>query len=166
MGNSMKRTLGRNPPGDQMPESESPVTAAVARHRLLTALTRAYSGVVRAYNHDVRDSGLSFEQWLVLMEIRQNRSMTMGELARALGFNLSTLTRIVDRTVNSSLVYRQVDPDDRRRVVLLLTEDGERQIERIEERLGSALSAESLSGAEARALLGAMARIFGDLPEV
>jgi DNA-binding MarR family transcriptional regulator len=48
----------------------------------------------------------------------------MGELARALGVTLPTVSAVVDRLVERELVRREEDPHDRRSVFCQLTEAG------------------------------------------
>src|SRR5262245_23960288 len=48
----------------------------------------------------------------------------MTALARSAIIDPSTLTKVVDRMITEGLVYRAADPNDRRRVKVLLTEDG------------------------------------------
>jgi DNA-binding MarR family transcriptional regulator len=50
--------------------------------------------------------------------------ITMGELSQALNVPLSTATRIVDWLVKNENVERLPDPDDRRIVLVTLTETG------------------------------------------
>jgi DNA-binding MarR family transcriptional regulator len=48
----------------------------------------------------------------------------MGDLGATLGLEKSSLTGLVDRAVRRGLVRRAPDPDDRRAVHVLLTEEG------------------------------------------
>jgi DNA-binding MarR family transcriptional regulator len=47
-------------------------------------------------------------------------SMSAGELARATGLTTASITGVIDRLEKTGFVYRQRDPDDRRRVVVRL----------------------------------------------
>jgi len=46
---------------------------------------------------------------------------TLGDVAAGTGVSLSTASEVVDRLVTAGLVDREIDPRDRRRVVLRLT---------------------------------------------
>lgn len=48
----------------------------------------------------------------------------MSELAEAVLVNHPTLTRIIDRMVSSGTVYRVQDRDDRRKVLMFLSDRG------------------------------------------
>ncbi len=50
----------------------------------------------------------------------------MGELAAAGLLSLPTATRIIDRMVSEALVYRAPDPEDRRRVLIFVSDKGVR----------------------------------------
>ena len=84
----------------------------------------------------------SFDHWLdidlpmpqlkalIVVYGNESTSMRMGQLASALGVAFSTATGVVDRLVEQGLLVRQVDPDDRRLVVVGLTERGHETVER------------------------------------
>lgn len=150
--------------GDQPSRGTTPSPAEI-RHRLLTALTRTHGAAVRSYNKLTRDIETPFEQWLVLAEMRQHESVSMGALTRILGFNFSTLTRIVDRMVNSSLIYRQVDPGDRRKVVMVLTDEGRGRVALIDRQLDDTLLSTDVLGDDVSAVVSALIRLAKQFPE-
>jgi hypothetical protein len=49
----------------------------------------------------------------------------MGELAELVLLNHPTLTKMIDRMVSDSLVYRVQDADDRRKVLMFSSDRGE-----------------------------------------
>jgi DNA-binding MarR family transcriptional regulator len=55
----------------------------------------------------------------------------MGELAEAVLLNHPTLTKMVDRMVSDSLVYRLHDPDDRRKVLMYSSDRGKALAQRL-----------------------------------
>ncbi len=55
---------------------------------------------------------------------RQSKPITMGDLSRILGMPFSTATRMVDWLVDNGYVQRLADPEDRRVVLVELTEAG------------------------------------------
>gem|GEM_PF-834963 len=65
---------------------------------------------------------------------------TMGELSTAIGVSLSTSTRLISKFVESNLVERLSDPDDRRLVRVTLTEKGRAFFRSLEEFLASRTS--------------------------
>lgn len=67
---------------------------------------------------------LTMPQMKLLMELVQRGHLRMGAIADALGMPISTATGIVDRLVERKLVQRVEAPDDRRVVVVGVTEAG------------------------------------------
>lgn len=68
--------------------------------------------------------GVSYDQWRVLKALSDDPGLTMGKLADALGLNLPTVTKLVDRMVTEALLYRVLDPDDRRKVRIFASDKG------------------------------------------
>lgn len=121
-----------------------------------------------------------FDQWLsidvtmpqfkalVLVYGSESGSQRMGHLAASLGVAMSTATGIVDRLVEQGLLVRQEDPEDRRLVVVRLSERGRETIERphrvSQDRMLSLLA--RLSMDELRLVAQAMAALHDAVPEV
>ena len=61
--------------------------------------------------------------------LTQAGKMTAGELAGRLGLTTGAITSVVDRLESAGLVGRTFDPRDRRRVVIELQQDPERERE-------------------------------------
>lgn len=76
------------------------------------------------------DLTMSQVKTLILVYSSETGSLRMGQLASALGVALSTATGTVDRLVEQGLLTRHEDPEDRRSVVVSLTERGRDTIER------------------------------------
>jgi DNA-binding MarR family transcriptional regulator len=68
---------------------------------------------------------LSIHEFDVLLNLDDaGGRLRMGELAAAITFSKSGLTRLVDRLVNAGLVQRDVVPEDRRAIEVVLTAAG------------------------------------------
>lgn len=80
-------------------------------------LTRAVERVLAA-------SGTTVEQWRVLDLLSDGIGHSMTEIAGHALVPAPTLTKIVDRLIDSALVYRRPDEVDRRRVLVLLSDHG------------------------------------------
>jgi DNA-binding MarR family transcriptional regulator len=103
-----------------------------------------------------RSAGLTPRWHQALLAVKGfavGRAPTVGDLAERLGIRHHTAVELVDRLVEAGLCVRRHDPDDRRRVLLLLTEPGEARL--------AALSAAHL--AELRALRPALYEILDRL---
>lgn len=71
--------------------------------------------------------GPTLEQWRVLDLLADGEGHPMTEIAGHAMVPPPTLTKIVDRLIESSLVYRRPDETDRRRILVFLSEHGTRQ---------------------------------------
>jgi DNA-binding MarR family transcriptional regulator len=129
------------------------------RAALLAAVDAHDAVLRRALNrsgpHPIVDSGLTMQQFRVLMLLASDGPMPHGELAQALGVGLATVTGLVDRLVARGLARRTEDPDDRRVRLAGLSADGAALMERIgtagqelRARMLSAIDLESLRGLE------------------
>lgn len=74
---------------------------------------------------DLLAEGVTVEQWRVVDVLSTTEGRPMSEVGRSAGLAAPTLTKIVDRLVAANLVHRRHDPQDRRRVLVLLTRHGE-----------------------------------------
>jgi MarR family transcriptional regulator, organic hydroperoxide resistance regulator len=72
----------------------------------------------------LRPEGVPIDQLRVLEALDRGVALPMGELAEHALVEAPTLTKIVDRMVSESLVFRSPDPHDRRRVLISLASAG------------------------------------------
>jgi len=72
----------------------------------------------------VFDIDVSPPEFFVLSYLPAEREPNMSEIGGALSIDFSTLTRLVNKLVDKSLVERRSDPQDRRVVRVRLTERG------------------------------------------
>ena len=70
--------------------------------------------------------GVTQTQFLLLASIRAYAQCTMGTLARNLHVSMPTATGIVNRLVQAGYVQRAPQPEDRRQVIVRLTQKGQR----------------------------------------
>lgn len=70
--------------------------------------------------------GVSLSQCHILMELDTQGEMSLKQLAANLESDPSTLSRVIDGMVNTGLILRAANPDDRRAVILKLSEQGQR----------------------------------------
>jgi DNA-binding MarR family transcriptional regulator len=96
--------------------------------RLTEALRRRFARHLAQY-------GLTPPQFITLCSLAQSaeKSSRMGPLAAAAFQSAASMTGIVDRLLERGLVRREQDPQDRRSVVVVLTEEGERLLREIRE---------------------------------
>ena len=111
---------------------------------------------------------LTMSQLKVLLLAHSPAGVSHGEIARALGVGLSTVTGIVDRLVEHGLVDRHTDPEDRRLSRVRITQAGCDLLDGLwatrRERLGQVLAGLSPEDrATLQAALQHLAQLLGEL---
>jgi MarR family transcriptional regulator, organic hydroperoxide resistance regulator len=96
--------------------------------QLSFALYGAANRVVRLHTPLLEPLGLTFPQYLVILELLDGAPRTVGELGSRLGMDTGTLTPLLKRLQAAGLVTRTRDVHDERRVLVDLT-DASRAIE-------------------------------------
>jgi len=123
---------------------------------LAEALRPVLLRVGRELRREAREAGVSPEQVSLLVAIKYSPGIGVRELAARERVSPPALSNRVDRLEQDGLVARTPSDDDRRRVGLTLTEEGQRVLRRVRSRrtawlvtrLGE-LSAEELAAIEA-----------------
>jgi DNA-binding MarR family transcriptional regulator len=91
----------------------------------------AYARVVQFLNDDMQatsDMPLTWYDVLVHLSEAPEGTLCMTDLAESVFISRSGLTRLVDRMEIGGLVNRSPDPDDRRRMMASLTDEGFRRL--------------------------------------
>ena len=98
----------------------------------------------------LRTSDVGVAEWRVLQLLADGLGHPVSDVARAVMLPAATVTRLIDRMVSKNLVYRRADDEDRRRLLVFMTERGTRLyrtleplVARHEEELMEAMGAES-----------------------
>ena len=87
-------------------------------------LAQANREINRQLELRLSKEGVPVEQWLILKVLSDGNGHSMGELAEAVLLNHPTLTKMIDRMVSDTLVYRVQDPNDRRKVLMFISDRG------------------------------------------
>lgn len=95
-----------------------------AERDLFHVLSHAERRVARRLATVLDAAGCSAEQWRVLVLLADGQGHPMTELAEFALLPAPTATKLVDRMVSDTLVYRRADPADRRRVLVYLADRG------------------------------------------
>ena len=105
-------------------------------------------------------SGITLTQLSVLRQLRGG-PQTVGRLGAEVGLAPASVTRLVDRLEKRGLVARSRDPEDRRRVDVRLTSQGERVLGESKVFKGSDmhLAVEAMSPEERRLMTGGLQRL-------
>jgi DNA-binding MarR family transcriptional regulator len=90
--------------------------------------------VGRELRREARAVGISPEQVSLLVAIKYTPGIGIRDLAAHERISAPALTKHVDRLERDGLVVRTPSPDDRRRIGLGLTEEGQRVLRRVRSR--------------------------------
>jgi len=136
----------------------------------LSSLTAALTHASRAYraaaDKVAADYGLSQATGLPVLVISRfgENGVRPGVLAETLSLEASSLVRVVDQLIDSGLVERHEDPNDRRAKILRLTDEGRKTAERMDQALRP--FRRKLFGAFEPADVDACLRVLSGLPDV
>lgn len=93
--------------------------------QLSFALYGAANRMVRLHKPFLEPLGLTFPQYLVLLELFSNQPRSVGELGTKLDMDTGTITPLLKRMEASGLIMRIRDSSDERRVLIHLTSKAE-----------------------------------------
>lgn len=93
--------------------------------QLSFALYGAANRMNRMHKPFLDPLGLTFPQYLVMLELFNGTPRSVGGLGNKLGMDTGTITPLLKRLEMSGKVLRQRDPEDERRVLITLTDSGE-----------------------------------------
>jgi len=108
--------------------------------QLSFALYGAANRMVRLHKPILEPLGLTFPQYLVMLELLDGAPVSVGILGNRLGMDTGTITPLVKRLEGAGFVTRTRDPGDERRVMVDLTPVGralELDIRRVPDRIKS-----------------------------
>ncbi|GIJ32820.1 MarR family winged helix-turn-helix transcriptional regulator [Verrucosispora sp. WMMD703] len=112
---------------------------------LLPLLTRAERLLSRRVGGVLAAESLSIEAWRVLCLLADGLGHPMSEVAAEASLPPGTLTKLVDQLVDRNLVFRRIDPVDRRRIRAYLTARGRREHERVDAEIRADLAGLSMT---------------------
>lgn len=73
---------------------------------------------------------ITVDQWVILDQLNNRDGMSQNELAECTYKDAPTVTRIIDILCKKNFTQRVMDPNDRRRFKIMLTEEGKGVIEK------------------------------------
>ncbi|GAC1367206.1 MAG: helix-turn-helix domain-containing protein [Ktedonobacteraceae bacterium] len=89
---------------------------------------------LRFSEQKTRSIGLEPQQYQLLLAVKglpEGKRATIGELAERLQLQHHSTVELIDRLVERNLVRRERDEEDQRRVLILLTEQGEEHLHQL-----------------------------------
>lgn len=102
--------------------------------------------MLRTYaDYKAAQFGITRAQWAVLVQLDRSEGMKQSELAEMLDLQPISLTRLLDKLAECSLIERRADPIDRRAKRLFLTAAAHPLLEKLGD-LGEDLMSTALQG--------------------
>lgn len=106
------------------PEISRETTLYVRDHCLCLHVQRAARALARRFDDAFRPLGLNNGQFSLLMSLNRPEPAPMGQVARFLAMDRTTLTAKLKPLERRGLVAASVDPEDKRGRRLALTDEG------------------------------------------
>jgi DNA-binding MarR family transcriptional regulator len=112
------------------------------------------------------EAGISLDQWILLKQISENNGASQVEIAQSTVKDAPTTTRIIDQLTEKNLVAKQLDPEDRRKYMVFVTDKGKQLIDQLlpQVRTYRMIPLKSFSKEEKADLISLLERMNQNLP--
>lgn len=107
----------------------------------LDFIFKSFGGSLSPMDWLEMDMSMSKTEMLILLLLEREKGMKVSDVGRRMGMALSTTTSMIDRLENRELVERTRSTEDRRVVMVRLTEEGEKLCARIGDKAEAMLTA-------------------------
>lgn len=104
--------------------SSKPPDPLLLREQLCFALYSTMLGMNKVYRKLLRELGVTYPQYLVLLVLWEHAELTVSEIGEQLFLDSATLTPLLKRMEAQGLLVRNRAKSDERQVVVSLTEEG------------------------------------------
>ena len=104
--------------------SSKPADPLLLREQLCFALYSTMLGMNKVYRKLLRELGVTYPQYLVLLVLWEHAELTVSEIGAQLFLDSATLTPLLKRMEAQGLLLRNRAKADERQVVVSLTEEG------------------------------------------
>jgi len=125
-------------------------------------LVQARNTFLADMEHEMAPLNLTAAQFLVVVGIAHERARTLTEFSAFLGYDSGAMKRLLDRVEEKGIIRRVRNSNDRRSLILELTEEGRALYPRVMQaaRAVHARSLEGFTEAEALQLQGFLRRVI------
>jgi homoprotocatechuate degradation regulator HpaR len=113
-----------NEPTKTDPSAEELKRLRAFSRSLPLALLRAREDVMAGFRPNLRQHGITEQQWRALKALAQTGEMRAGQLSRASLISMPSLTRILRTLEGQGLIERRTEDRDQRAALLSLTKSG------------------------------------------
>jgi len=106
-------------------------------------LMGAFHTMMRTVGPEMRKRSpevLSIQQFRAIKTIEHHKGASLSEIAEHLGANLSAASKLVDGLVERGFVRRETAENDRRKVVLAITDTAQQAVESLDQEAVSCLA--------------------------
>ena len=93
-------------------------------NQLCFPLYAASRNVIGLYTPHLKELGLTYTQYIVLLVLWEQDGITVGEICERLMLDIGTVSPLLKKMEQSGLITRKRSPEDDRVVVITLTDDG------------------------------------------
>ena len=124
-------------------------------------LRRAHQRHSAIFQENIGDAQLTPLQFAVLVKLRDLKEVSQNHLGRLTAMDAATMQGVIKRLASRGLIERRPDPNDRRRLILSLSEKGSSLVEALVSN-GSGITAQTLqplSAAEQKTFLDLLAKL-------
>jgi len=113
-----------------MSAAKSRTTTAGLRldHQICYAMHTTVRAFDALYRSLLKEHGLSYPQYIALMTIGEHEAVSVRELGELMTLDSGTLSPLLKRMESAGLVARSRDPEDERRVKVVLTAAGRQRL--------------------------------------
>ncbi|WP_349970998.1 MarR family winged helix-turn-helix transcriptional regulator [Pseudomonas caspiana] len=127
-------------------------------------LRKAYQRHMAIFQQNVGDSQLTAVQFVTLCAVRDRGPSSLTELVKATAVDQATIRGIVERLKARDLITLQPDPEDRRKVIVGLSDSGRQLVQETVPHAAqiTELTMSNLNPAERVAVLFLLRKMIGD----
>lgn len=142
--------------GSSALDNSPDISELLLKNQLCFPLYSASKEVVRRYTPLLKPFNLTYTQYIAMMALWEHESLDVKTLGELLFLDSGTLTPLLKKLEEKSLVLRQKTNKDGRQLIISLTQKGKdlrREIQVVPHQIGSCVNLSPEEGAELKRLL-------------